>query len=718
MSESNPPPARTKDAQGAEPVKHRRTRSGCYTCRTRRVKCDEARPICERCRKGARDCSYPEPKTPGTKKARAAKAAKAAKNPTHSAADPSKVDKTQPLEPIEDEDETSDASSDDSIVSRPKSRGQGPLPAGSQSPRSKASSSTRHTSETPSLTTDKSPSPCTEGSRSQSRPTSALPKSKSRSRTHTVSSPASAGKTPWAHLSSDIQFYLHYHQTHISAYYYSFKLCSGDFLKSTFLEIAVNHEPLLYAVVGFSAYHYAVTREDGKLGDFIGYYNNSLSLLRQSLAKKQKHTEATLLTILQLATAEEYLADWVNLLNHQKAAYEILTELYTPATVMQTQTQRVILDWYTRFDLIGGLVSGYETVLGRDWFLGCQQHYVDQTDREPDVVMHRIDEAIARHRTLAMEMTVLFSKKARGDVSHQTFLLENSLLQQRFRSWYEDMDPKITDPNCAITRLEGIEMLEAGDEGQPYTPGMLFEGPLWTMNFTFLSFYGTDLMHKFKTALALQTQPSAELQQGALKVCRLFEAIEQCPTAPPGSIMEAQSALAIAALFIPKDETHLMWARRKFSVIERMGYIYPSTFRKHVASIWGIADVEREWLPVEHDGMPPIIRSIRAFVEECTTNPRDEPATDLKDMKAIFSSLTLDESGTGGLSPMGPAPLSAGVLPGPQGSMMPLGTSGGSKSAPVETGASLDGGSLMFSDPAMASDALDWDFESDQPWRS
>jgi hypothetical protein len=29
-------------------VKHRRTRSGCYTCRSRRVKCDEAHPICER----------------------------------------------------------------------------------------------------------------------------------------------------------------------------------------------------------------------------------------------------------------------------------------------------------------------------------------------------------------------------------------------------------------------------------------------------------------------------------------------------------------------------------------------------------------------------------------------------------------------------------------------------------------------------------------------
>jgi len=29
-------------------AKHRRTRSGCYTCRARRVKCDEKKPVCDR----------------------------------------------------------------------------------------------------------------------------------------------------------------------------------------------------------------------------------------------------------------------------------------------------------------------------------------------------------------------------------------------------------------------------------------------------------------------------------------------------------------------------------------------------------------------------------------------------------------------------------------------------------------------------------------------
>lgn len=82
------------------------------------------------------------------------------------------------------------------------------------------------------------------------------------------------------------------------------KLDTGDFLKTTFLEIALSYEPLLYAITAFSAYHHTLTKSDGQLQDFLGYYNKSVSLLRESLARTPRHTLATVLTILQLATFE------------------------------------------------------------------------------------------------------------------------------------------------------------------------------------------------------------------------------------------------------------------------------------------------------------------------------------------------------------------------------------------------------------------------------
>ncbi|KIY02361.1 uncharacterized protein Z520_02499 [Fonsecaea multimorphosa CBS 102226] len=51
-------PAHTarKAAKAREAIKHTKTFSGCWTCRDRHVKCDEARPHCARCTKGGFQC--------------------------------------------------------------------------------------------------------------------------------------------------------------------------------------------------------------------------------------------------------------------------------------------------------------------------------------------------------------------------------------------------------------------------------------------------------------------------------------------------------------------------------------------------------------------------------------------------------------------------------------------------------------------------------------
>jgi hypothetical protein len=68
------------------------------------------------------------------------------------------------------------------------------------------------------------------------------------------------------------------------------------------IEVALRYDPLLYALVGFAAYHCTLEKPGGVLQDFLGYYQQSITLLRQTF--KQKPTIATILTILQLATIE------------------------------------------------------------------------------------------------------------------------------------------------------------------------------------------------------------------------------------------------------------------------------------------------------------------------------------------------------------------------------------------------------------------------------
>ncbi|KAH0842263.1 hypothetical protein AYO21_00118 [Fonsecaea monophora] len=54
---ASPKPAKSKSSGTV------RSRTGCQTCRTRKLKCDEAKPICGQCQKSRRDCVRSDPIT-------------------------------------------------------------------------------------------------------------------------------------------------------------------------------------------------------------------------------------------------------------------------------------------------------------------------------------------------------------------------------------------------------------------------------------------------------------------------------------------------------------------------------------------------------------------------------------------------------------------------------------------------------------------------------
>ncbi|BEJ10616.1 hypothetical protein CspHIS471_0100380 [Cutaneotrichosporon sp. HIS471] len=57
-------------AQQQDDYQLQRSRNGCLTCRSRRVKCDEVRPVCTRCKTGDRDCEWGPEKPPNPRKRR------------------------------------------------------------------------------------------------------------------------------------------------------------------------------------------------------------------------------------------------------------------------------------------------------------------------------------------------------------------------------------------------------------------------------------------------------------------------------------------------------------------------------------------------------------------------------------------------------------------------------------------------------------------------
>ena len=436
-------------------------------------------------------------------------------------------------------------------------------------------------------------SPSTEPS---SGPTSAT--SDQRTRFSSVSTAISTEVRPLSQLPQDIQFYLHYHQTHLSFHHYFFKQEASYFLHTILIEQAVLYDPLLYAVAGFAAFHCTVKRRQGQIQDFLEYYNQSVSLLRRSLANGETYTDRTMLTILQLATFEvrssssralrkltrsqEYLGDWVSLLSHQQAAFRMLLQLYDTSSIIKTELHRTILAWYLRFDLTGSIMSGHETTASRNWFTALANYYHDQVLQFPDNIDYKIEAALSDHRVASTDMATLFARFTKGDITRDAFKSDCDTFRELIDTWRDRLDPIFRDDRYVVKSFDG-KVKDPNDIVDPYEPGGLYRAPLSTFNFMIADWVAIRAMFRYKKALALQEDPPPELPDLALELCRIFEAIEHASEIPPEALLKAQAHLGVASLFLPKDDRHMMWCRRKLAKIENLGYLshYPRLISWH-----------------------------------------------------------------------------------------------------------------------------------------
>lgn len=232
------------------------------------------------CVKGKRECHWPDNST-ASRSARPKKSKSSSDLSANSSAD--EIDaEGEPLTSIPDEDEDAEGEEQSDSVSGSDIRSTTPTKLHRQS-QSALSSAVEGSTALP---------------RAPARPQAPRSNSKQNVKASIFQS------ARWASLPKEVKFYLKFHRDHMSYHHFAFKYDGVDFLKTTYLEIALNDEALLYAVVSFAAYHYTVRQENGKMSHFLKYYNTSLKLLRESLAKSKRHTLSRLLTILQLATIE------------------------------------------------------------------------------------------------------------------------------------------------------------------------------------------------------------------------------------------------------------------------------------------------------------------------------------------------------------------------------------------------------------------------------
>ncbi|KAF9893872.1 hypothetical protein FE257_010042 [Aspergillus nanangensis] len=624
--------------------KHKRTRSGCFTCRARRIKCDESRPTCDRCRKGNRDCVYPSPGStaPASKSgSRSGTKPKAPRPPSHGSDSSGLVeyDEIRALETIADEDEEDVHSVGSSSRFSPSARTKPGLPRkhSTQSLRKRQTNqlTPTSTSETPFSGKDASSSPSTEAS-SRFESTSA------RSASVGLFSTEPLGLPSTAHLPEDLQFYLSFYQDSLTYRHFFLRHTSEHFVRHSVIELALQYDPLLYAVVGFSAYHHCVQTGTGKLYSFLKHYNTALKLLRKSLGTGESHSEATLITVLVLTTFEEFIGDWVNLIDHHQAAHSLIRELLTPESITMNELHSHIFLWYARFDVVAGILAGNEAVLSREWYIAREQFDEQQAAAYPDDAEKQLALAASINRRFGLEMASLYAKLSRGMIPIEQFMVQNDLLGQtieRIRIILE----RFTDSEYTVWDYPNRQPLTDDDVVDPYVPGLLHTGPLWDVNIIWIDYLSTKQMYKYQCMLSLKQSSFEELGELSMRQCQLIESIVRWPEKENGWMYAFKNSVGMVALFGPKDEKHVMWSRRKFALLEQNGYVIAPKFRQTLATVFQLPELNHWWLPND-EGYPEIFRDVRTMTEERTTNPRDDFRESVRDMRSLFWNISLDDT--------------------------------------------------------------------------
>ena len=269
---------------------------------------------------------------------------------------------------------------------------------------------------------------------------------------------------------------------------------------------------------------------------------------------------------------QEYLGDFVNLREHQKAACEMLREIYTPETICHTATRRIMMQWYARFDLLVGLIAGSEAVLEREWYYSYTDFCTEASQKEPTNVMHKIDAMIGRQLFIAVEMADLYSRLSKGTIAMPDFLEQNNKIGEIIQSARKDLE-SFSSYSDHFVSFDGLPKTDPDDIVNPYESGILFKEPLWAVNRLALDVDSSDMMHQLQLSQILQQLPPPHLTNIAFRQCQRFEATEYWPGSPAGALLSSSSSLGLLVLFLPRDEKHTMWCRRKLATIERMGYV-------------------------------------------------------------------------------------------------------------------------------------------------
>lgn len=261
----------------------------------------------------------------------------------------------------------------------------------------------------------------------------------------------------------------------------------------------------------------------------------------------------------------------MNLMGHQKAALEILSQLFAPQSIVETSLNRTILSWYIRFEILVGLMGGFVTSLPRDWFVAFDGYCQARLAGDPDNLDWLYERAENRLRLICHDICLLVARRARDNLTGASVPAEHENVARQLREWRETLEPALTDPSrlVALSAYSSDETSSALSRTAP-----LYESPLSSTTLLLCEWHATVMMHLYQESQESRGQISpglGSLSQHAEAISQIFNAGEQWAAGPKGLLIMLHPCITIASMFLPPNPGTNIWLREKFALLESSG---------------------------------------------------------------------------------------------------------------------------------------------------
>lgn len=264
-------------------------------------------------------------------------------------------------------------------------------------------------------------------------------------------------------------------------------------------------------------------------------------------------------------------------MGHQKAAFEFLTQLFTPKTMVQTSLGRVIHRWYTRLDLIVATMGFAKPSLPRRWLAECVS-YQERASYGSDLTS-ACDRAQAQLGLLSMDMCLLNARIKSGEGTKEELTAEHIQLTIGLREWRDNLHPGLADP---------ANLVSSASLDSPMSPRLfnyfpdhvpLFVEPFCFATANVCEWHSIVLMHTTQAEQAgdVLAVAEAKAQLGddaaahAVAICEIIDAAGRWPLVPKGMLMMMHPVLGVAAMFLERSTRNHMWLREKLAWLESCG---------------------------------------------------------------------------------------------------------------------------------------------------